>query len=502
MVSTDLECRTWTAHRAGWLVLLAGAAAMLGGCSEKSYLDPSINGSGRWAPTPVSMPILTRLAAIEDESGDMVEYSDPLPGDLLPEPRQYRFGPADSLKVTAWDLVVKNQPEVYEVEVDPQGMIDVPQLGRLYVNGLTAEEIAEVVKKSMLRFVSNPLASVVAVNQRQQTYTLFGGVDRPGPYFVQRANFRLLEALTVGGKFDESAEEIFVIRQVPLTDEASGTPAGPAVKPPAQDTAPKDTRPILDIIDEIAPPKADKPQPGLFAARQPDSKPKPPPRAPTINLPDEQEPARPQAAAPAPAGTTRWVFVNGKWTQVVTRPAGANAEGGGPPAPTQAMVTQRVIRIPLKELLAGKQSVNIVIRPGDVIRLPTSSGGVVYIGGQVNRPGVYGLPGTSGLTLTAAIQGAAGGYGNIAIPSRIELTRRTGKDRESTILLDGAAIANREQPDLYLKPNDVVVVGTNFWALPLAIIRNGFRSSYGFGFVMDRNLSNDIFGPEPQRFIQ
>jgi polysaccharide biosynthesis/export protein len=68
-------------------------------------------------------------------------------------------------------------------------------------------------------------------------------------------------------------------------------------------------------------------------------------------------------------------------------------------------------------------------------------------------------------------------------------------------MLDGAAIAHREQPDIFLKPNDQVIVGTNFWALPLAIIRNGFRSSYGFGFVLDRNLSNDLLGPEAIRQV-
>jgi cold shock CspA family protein len=26
------------------------------------------------------------------------------------------------------------------------------------------------------------------------------------------------------------------------------------------------------------------------------------------------------------------------------------------------------------------------------------------------------------------------------------------------------------------------------------VIRNGFRASYGFGFIVDRNLGDDIFG--------
>ncbi len=44
-------------------------------------------------------------------------------------------------------------------------------------------------------------------------------------------------------------------------------------------------------------------------------------------------------------------------------------------------------------------------------------------------------------------------------------------------------------------------VGTNFWAYPLAVIRNGFRASYGFGFLIDRNFGNDIFGAPPTNTV-
>ena len=83
------------------------------------------------------------------------------------------------------------------------------------------------------------------------------------------------------------------------------------------------------------------------------------------------------------------------------------------------------------------------------------------------------------------------------LTEKVELTRLLDHNRQATIRLDGRAIAEHTQPDVWLKPNDMVNVGTNFWALPLAVIRNGFRASYGFGFVLDRNISNDLFGPPP-----
>jgi hypothetical protein len=221
--------------------------------------------------------------------------------------------------------------------------------------------------------------------------------------------------------------------------------------------------------------------------------PKPPP---VIEIPEptKPSPSTPTAEKPGDEGGG-WIFVNGKWTQVgrTNQPA----QGKPTPPATQPLITQRIIRVPLKPLLQGKQTLNIIVRPGDVVRIPQPPNGLVYMSGQVARPGPYQLPTTGGgLTIMRAID-AAGGFGTIAIPERIELTRLLDKNREATIMVDGRAIAERTQPDVYLKPNDRINVGTTFWALPLAVIRNGFRASYGFGFVLDRNLANDIFGPEP-----
>jgi polysaccharide export outer membrane protein len=54
-----------------------------------------------------------------------------------------------------------------------------------------------------------------------------------------------------------------------------------------------------------------------------------------------------------------------------------------------------------------------------------------------------------------------------------------------------------------VRRDDVINVGTSFWATPLAVVRGGFRTSYGFGFLLDRNFGNDVFGAPPtNRFGQ
>jgi polysaccharide export outer membrane protein len=160
----------------------------------------------------------------------------------------------------------------------------------------------------------------------------------------------------------------------------------------------------------------------------------------------------------------------------------------------EKLVTQRVIEVPMAPLLAGSAQFNIVVRPGDVIRVPSAPEGIVYVMGEVNRPGTYSLPSNGRLTIERAIA-SAGGLSNIAIPERMDLTRMVAPDRQATIRLNYRAIAERTMPDIFLKPDDVINVGTNFWAFPLAVIRQGFRFSYGFGFVLDRNFDEEVFGP-------
>ncbi|MFN8728998.1 MAG: SLBB domain-containing protein, partial [Planctomyces sp.] len=133
--------------------------------------------------------------------------------------------------------------------------------------------------------------------------------------------------------------------------------------------------------------------------------------------------------------------------------------------------------------------------PGDIIRVPSPAEGLVYVTGQVQRPGPYNLPQAGRLTLTRSIT-AAGGLSSTAIPERVDITRMVGPDRQAIVRVNLRAIYEGTQPDLFLRADDQVNVGTNFFALPLAVLRNGFRASYGFGFILDRNFGFDVFGPQ------
>lgn len=574
------------------LALGATLLVPLWACENDSYMNPSI--VGRWEDTPTLVPILDRLAVVEGTNNpDFGEFSEITQADLIPEVDPYRIDAGDGVQVFVNELFNPNQLETYERVVDRRGHIDLPNIPAVFIAGKTTDEAAAAIAAAYkARGVLNePVVSITVPAQRRQTFNLIGGVNSPGTYSIPRPEFRLLEAISQGGRFSEYVQWVYVIRGVPLTDRAAGryaetttptqgvngsTPgAGPAVNLPNDPNAqPGQGKPgevkkesVLDLIESLggpevqpapapaptptpAPAPAPSPTPGiapgmmqpapdapvparppvidLEAIANPEGKPaaKPPqptpaptpttaptePEAgtqatpaspPAIELPPTlgrtDSPARPPTPAPQSAATPspRWVFVDGQWV-----PAGAASSRGnkpgkaGTPNPATDVLSQRVIRIPMSALLGGSAMYNIVIRPGDVVRVPSPMEGLVYVAGQVARPGPYSLPAVGKpLTLIRAID-SAGGLSDTAIPERVDITRFVGPDRQATVRLNFRAIAEGTQPDLYMREGDRINVGTNFWALPLAVVRNGFRASYGFGFILDRNFGYEIFGPQ------
>jgi len=509
---------TRRATSCGLLLALAG----LGGCETDSFFDPSV--VGRWENTPTVMPILDRLSAIEDEPADMVRSEPIRPEDLIPEVEQYRFGPGDVLEVVIRDFINPGVEEKFQQNVDSRGYLYIPKLKPIRAQGRTNVELVDEIKGSVeeaqLRAAKDTVASINILSQRSQTFSVLGAVAAPQEYFISQPNFRLLQALTAAGGFSETIEKIYVIRQVPLSDEAAGitidrsTDDGVKSWPDAAEPMPaQDPNKLLDLINELSTPKSSEPKPGMMrgvnAANgrrgQPEAKSEGRSEgrmdAPPIDLPG------PKGSASSPArgsgnGTnppeSEWVYENGQWVRrgpTNSRADGGKGSMGSAGGGSGPVVTQRVIEVPVDRLIAGDASVNVVVRPGDVIRVPAPKTGVVYLGGQVSRPGPYSLTGDTRLTILRGMI-SAGGLGSLAIPERVDITRVIGPGRQATIRLNMKAIGEQTQPDIYLKPDDMINVGTNFWALPLAVVRGGFRASYGYGFILDRNFGGEVFGAD------
>jgi polysaccharide export outer membrane protein len=229
-----------------------------------------------------------------------------------------------------------------------------------------------------------------------------------------------------------------------------------------------------------------------------------------------------------------WIFQDGRWVPVqiglsATQPGHAApesgpaagkpsqelAEGGPKPAepvtgkePTAAGweqigmggIQRRVIRVSADKLLGGDPRYNIVIQAGDNIHVPVDIIGEFCIMGNVNNQGFINITGRP-MTLKMAIA-AAGGLGPLAWPKRCEVVRRVSKKREEIVMVDLDKIAMGEQPDFFIKPNDLINVGTHPTARWRYALRNAFRATYGFGFLYDRNFADrDYLTGRPFDFL-
>jgi polysaccharide biosynthesis/export protein len=242
-----------------------------------------------------------------------------------------------------------------------------------------------------------------------------------------------------------------------------------------------------------------------------------------LEAPNTANPAQPAAAQTSPEakGPVEWIFQDGKWRPtrpgeslqpeptmqkpVPTKPEIAPAQQPTPPTKEETPANygweqigsggqqKRVIKIPVKEFFGGDPRYNIIIKPGDVISVPVDIVGEFYILGNANNQGVIPLTGRP-MTLMQSMA-AAGGLGALAWPENVEVRRRIAENKEEIVLVNLKKIAAGSQPDFFIKVNDLVNVGTHPGARWLAVLRNAFRATYGFGFIYDRNFADrDAFG--------
>ena len=510
------------------LALMMACAILAGGCDVDSFLDPS--DVGRYENTPVVLPILERLDVIEEPEQMIAGLSDIRSEDLIPEVREYVMGPGDTITITVFELITPGAETQATRRIDELGFIRLPVIGQIKASGLTTKQLEEKiinVLETEMGILRDPLVTVIVIEGRQRTFSILGA-SGSGTYTIIQNNFRLLDALALAGGIPEDTDRIYVIRQVPLAPEveegfAPGTAEPGEHVPPRRPGAPGEQPGAAPGGQPGAAPGAAQPgeqplDPGALIERlsqgvEPDGRTPQTPTTPTQPADRASQPAPPlsqalDGAAGRRQADGRFINVNGRWVWVDARsPAPAEAGDAAAQAPAEIaegalpppdqLVTQRVILVDGEALLRGEATQNVVIRPGDVIRVPSLLVGNVYVGGSgIGRPGTYALPGQEKLTLKQLII-SAGGLSPVGIPERVDLIRRLGKQQEAYVRLNYRAIAEGVQPDIFLKPDDTITVGTNLWASHLAVIRNSFRSSYGFGFLLDRNFGSDVFGASP-----
>jgi len=91
-----------------------------------------------------------------------------------------------------------SQQRVVGYLVDPDGMIDFPILGKIKVEGLTRNQLTELLKNRLIEedLIKDPIITVQFLNYK---ISVMGEVMRPGSFAITGDRITLLEALSMAG---------------------------------------------------------------------------------------------------------------------------------------------------------------------------------------------------------------------------------------------------------------------------------------------------------------
>ena len=97
--------------------------------------------------------------------------------------------------------------------VDSNGNIEFPVIGKINTENKTTEELRDILKKEISKYVVNPQVSVKNTNYK---ITVLGEVNRPGTYNIPEAQTTLLEVMGLAGDLTiyGNRNDVLVIRNV------------------------------------------------------------------------------------------------------------------------------------------------------------------------------------------------------------------------------------------------------------------------------------------------
>jgi polysaccharide export outer membrane protein len=125
---------------------------------------------------------------------------------------------------------------------------------------------------------------------------------------------------------------------------------------------------------------------------------------------------------------------------------------------------------------------NLLVYPGDRIVVPKS--GVVYILGDVGRPGGYPMTNNDSQLTVLQTVALAGGTPTSAVPSQAKLIRRTSSGKLDQVTISISAMQKGKLPDMILQAGDIIYV-------PFSYLRN--NASLGAAGIVSSAASALIY---------
>jgi polysaccharide export outer membrane protein len=136
-----------------------------------------------------------------------VSTSDPvLPASQVAE---YKIGPQDVVQIDVW-----KEPEITRtIPVRPDGKISLPLVNDVQAAGLTAMQLAAVIREGLTKYLTNPQVTVTVTMINSRRVYITGEVSRTGALPLL-PNMTVLQALSSAGGFTPFAKmkDIYILR--------------------------------------------------------------------------------------------------------------------------------------------------------------------------------------------------------------------------------------------------------------------------------------------------
>jgi polysaccharide export outer membrane protein len=126
------------------------------------------------------------------------------------EQSEYRIAASDELAVRVW----KNPELSVEGPVLPDGTFSVPLAGSVSAEGLTTDELEDLVAGKLDEYIAAPEVSVTVMKVNSKRVSVLGEVVRSGPQNVS-VDTRVVDAIAMAGGFTPYANrgKVKVIRR-------------------------------------------------------------------------------------------------------------------------------------------------------------------------------------------------------------------------------------------------------------------------------------------------
>lgn len=127
-----------------------------------------------------------------------------------PAVSEYILGSGDQVSLHVVDLDdIPDKP----MRIDPNGFIDLPLVGRVEAGGLTIEQLRDLLRSKLAKYITTPQISINLVENQSRSVSVIGSVNNPGVHTLEGPR-RLIEVISMaGGVKPDAGSRVILTRQ-------------------------------------------------------------------------------------------------------------------------------------------------------------------------------------------------------------------------------------------------------------------------------------------------